>query len=105
MSRYRFTPQAEGDLFEIWSYIARDSLAAANKVESAIYDACAFLAEHPEGDHELKDLTPLPLRFWTLPRYRNYIVVYDPDTTPLQVIRVFHGARNVRVALQEKGDA
>jgi hypothetical protein len=26
MSRYQFTPQAVDDLFEIWCYIARDSV-------------------------------------------------------------------------------
>jgi plasmid stabilization system protein ParE len=45
MIRYKFTPQAADDLFEIWSYIARDSSAAANRVEDAVYEACDFLAE------------------------------------------------------------
>jgi plasmid stabilization system protein ParE len=36
MSGYEFTPQAAADLFEIWSYIARDSVQAANRVEDAI---------------------------------------------------------------------
>lgn len=44
MSSYHFTPQAVDDLFEIWSYIAVDDLDAANRVEEAIYAACAFLA-------------------------------------------------------------
>jgi hypothetical protein len=29
MSRYRLTPQAVDDLFEIWTYIAGDNLEAA----------------------------------------------------------------------------
>lgn len=48
-----------------------------------------------------KDLTALPLRFWTLPRYRNYTIVYDPSSKPLQIIRVLHGARNIAVVLRE----
>jgi plasmid stabilization system protein ParE len=43
MSRYQFTPQAADDLFEIWSYISRDSVKAANRVEDAVYKACALL--------------------------------------------------------------
>jgi hypothetical protein len=31
MIDYRFTPEAEEDLFEIWCYIARDTVAAANR--------------------------------------------------------------------------
>ncbi len=33
---YQFTPQAIDDLFQIWSYIAQDSLDAANRVEEVI---------------------------------------------------------------------
>lgn len=39
MIDYRFTPEAEEDLFEIWCYIARNSVATANRAESAVYDA------------------------------------------------------------------
>jgi plasmid stabilization system protein ParE len=47
MSRYRLTPQAKADLRSIWSYIAFDNVEAADRVEEAIYDACAYLAETP----------------------------------------------------------
>jgi plasmid stabilization system protein ParE len=36
MSRFQLTPQAIEDLFEIWTYIARDNLEAANAVEDAV---------------------------------------------------------------------
>jgi hypothetical protein len=45
MNRYQFTPQAVDDLFEIWSYIAADNVAAAESVEDAVYSACSFLEE------------------------------------------------------------
>jgi plasmid stabilization system protein ParE len=47
MSSYQLTQQAVEDLFEIWSYIAADDIEAANRVEAAIYDACAQLADTP----------------------------------------------------------
>jgi len=47
MSRVQFTPQAADDLLDIWAYIARESVDAANRVEDAVYQACAFLAEGP----------------------------------------------------------
>lgn len=47
MTRYQFTPQALDDLFEIWSYIAQDNPAAADRVEQAIYGACELLAGAP----------------------------------------------------------
>ena len=47
MSVYALTPLAKADIFDIWSYIADDSEETANRVEQAIYDACAFVAEAP----------------------------------------------------------
>lgn len=42
-----------------------------------------------------EDLTALPLRFWLVQPYRNYLIVYRPETKPLQVIRIIHaGAKH-----------
>ncbi len=75
MSGYQFTPQAIEDLFEIWSYIAGDDLEAASRVEEAIYAACAFLADALLAGRIREDLTSLPLRFWVVQPYRNYLIV------------------------------
>jgi plasmid stabilization system protein ParE len=101
MSHYQFTPQAVADLFEIWTYIARDNLEAANRVEEAVYEACGFLAEGPLRGKTREDLTRLPLRFWTVQSFPNYIIVYDPATKPLQVIRILHGSRDILAILAE----
>ena len=95
MSSYQFTPQAVDDLFQIWSYIAGDDLGAANRVEEAIHTACGFLADTPLAGSTREDLTSLPLRFWLVQPYRSYWIVYDPETKPLQVIRIIHAARNL----------
>src|SRR5438132_13025683 len=102
MSAYVFTPLAKTDIFDIWSYIADDSEDAANRVEQAIYDACAFVAEAPMRGHSRPDLTTRSLRFWTLTRCPNYTVVYRPETDPLQVIAVLHGKRNIRRILKQR---
>lgn len=101
MNLYRFTPQASNDLFEIWNNIARDSVDAANRVEEAVYEACAFLAEGPLRGHVREDLTKLPLRFWVVQPYPKYIVVYDPRPHPLQIIRILQGARNISAILAQ----
>ena len=102
MSSYVLTPLAKADVFDIWSYIAEDSVEAAGRVEQAIYDACAFLAEAPLRGHGRQDLTDRPLRFWTLVRYPNYTVVYRPERKPLEVVAVLHGKRNIRRILRER---
>ena len=102
MILYRLTSKAKADLRSIWSYIAVDSVEAADRVEEAIYDACAFLAESPLRGHSRKDLTKWPVRFWTVPRYSNYVIVYDQADRPLKIIRILHGARNVARELKSE---
>jgi antitoxin ParD1/3/4 len=95
MSRYQLTPQAVTDLFDIWNFIAQDNPSAADRVEEAIFHACAFLVESPHAGRLRKDLTPLPLRFWVANPFSNYLIVYDPETIPLQIIRIIHAARDL----------
>jgi plasmid stabilization system protein ParE len=45
-------------------------------------------------------LTSLPVRIWIIPRYPNYVVVYDPAAKPLRIIRLLHGAREIRRQLE-----
>lgn len=102
MSGYRLTPSAENDLIEIWCYVARDSADAANRVEEAIYDACGLLARSSHTGHVRPDLTRRPVRFWTVSPFKKYVVIYDPDTHPLRILRILHGARNLRAQLKHQ---
>ncbi len=102
MSGYVLTPLARSDIFEIWRFIASDNEEAADRVEQAIYKACAFIAENPMRGHSRTDLTKYPLRLWTLTRYPNYSVVYSPETDPMQIVAVLNGKRNLRRILSER---
>ena len=42
-----------------------------------------------------KELTSRPVRFWTVQRFPNYLIVYRPDARPLQIIRILHGMRDL----------
>ena len=96
------TPLAKADIFDIWSYIADDNEDAADRVEQAIYDACAFVAQAPMRGHSRPGITTRSLRFWTLTRFPNYAVVYRPETAPLEIVAVMHGRRNIRRILKER---
>lgn len=48
MAKVLRTSLAEQDLFEIWSYIARDNLAAADRMIRRIHEAFAMLLRNPE---------------------------------------------------------
>jgi plasmid stabilization system protein ParE len=83
MSAYVFTPEAEEDLFEVWLHTAQDSPESVDRVESELHNFCAFLASRPYAGHNRPDVTTLAVRFWTVPRFVRYIIVYDPVSDPL----------------------
>ena len=55
------------------------------------------LGLEPGLGHVREDLTGRPLKFW--PVY-SYLVVYDPETKPIQIIRVLHGMRDIEDILR-----
>jgi plasmid stabilization system protein ParE len=98
---FQLTPRALNDLSDIWDYIAEDNVGAANRVESAILSVCNSLAKHPMLGSKRTEITLLPVRFWTVTRFPNYIVVYRPDTKPLHILAVLHGKRNIKAMLED----
>jgi hypothetical protein len=67
MRDYVLTPLVKADIFNIWTYIAENSESIADRVEQAIYEACALLAQGPSRGYSRPDLTTRSLRLWTLP--------------------------------------
>lgn len=93
-ARYVLAPQAADDLFEIWRYIKEQSDSiVADRVESAIREKFVFLARTPGAGHSRKDLTQEAVKFY--PVY-SYLIVYRPETKPLQIVSILHGRRAVR---------
>ena len=90
------------DLDEIWSFIASDNEAAANRVEFGILEACNLLARNPLIGSKREEITSQPVRFWVVTRYPNYTVIYRPDTKPLEVISIVHAKRNIRRLVTER---
>ena len=97
---FQFTPQAAEDLDAIWWFIAEDNRDAANRVEMEIIATCRRLAKHPRMGTKRQDITPLPVRFWTITKFPNYVIVYRPDSAPLQVVAVLHGKRDLKKVLE-----
>ncbi len=99
---FQFTPQATEDVDAIWCFIAEDYREAADKVELEILATCRRLAKRPLMGSKRQDITPRPMRFWTVTKFPNYVIVYRPETIPLQVIAVLHGMRDIREALEKR---
>ena len=87
---YVLSRRALHDLIDIWNYIARRDVDAADRVLEEIDTAFLKLAAHPEMGHIREDLAPRSYRFW--PIY-SYLIIYRPNTSPLEIARVWHGAQ------------
>jgi plasmid stabilization system protein ParE len=98
--RYVLAPQAARDLVQIWHYVRREvSREAADRVESIVLAKCVYLASFPGAGHWRHDLTSADVRFFSV---YSYLIVYRPETKPLQVVTILHGSRDVGRILSER---
>jgi plasmid stabilization system protein ParE len=64
MKGYVPSTGAESDLDEIWEYIAKDSIQAADLWIEKLFVAFGKLARNPGMGHSRKDRTTYPILFW-----------------------------------------
>jgi plasmid stabilization system protein ParE len=93
MKRFSIRPQAKVDLLEIWDYIARDSIEAANRLADRLDAAVVRVAEWPGIGHSRSDVNDPRYRFYSV---GNYIIAYRVEKSAALIIRVVHGARDFR---------
>lgn len=86
------TARARLDLFAIWEYIASDSINAADKVIADIERSFDRLATMPGMGHTRQEIDDPRYRFWLV---HSYLIVYRHDTTPIQVLRIVSGYRDL----------
>ena len=94
MATWVLSPVAESELAEILDYIA-DQSGSRRVVENVLADfvkAFEELAAAPGIGFCRTRLTGHNVRWWPVHRY---LVVYDPQATPLRVLRILHGARDL----------
>ena len=95
--RFVFTEAAESQFLGILDDLSEESESAAVRVRMAVFDALGRLVGMPEMGHTREDLTSRPVKFWPV---FSYLIVYDPQATPLTVLAVLHGARDVETLLR-----
>jgi addiction module RelE/StbE family toxin len=86
----RWTAPAAKDLQEITRYIRRDSPSAARAVAKALFDAANALDLFPLRGREARVAGTRELVVPGLP----YIVVYQVTGAAIQILHIYHGARN-----------
>ena len=98
--RYILAPQAARDLVQIWQYIKKESSQqTADRVESVIRSKFVYLADFPQGGHWRRDLTAAEVRFLAV---YSYLIVYRPETKPLQIVAILHTHRDVARILPKR---
>ena len=104
MPKFILAPCVEDELWVIWTFIAQDNPAAAARVIEGAYETFKNLADRPGlgrprkfSDPRLKDV-----RSWRVFGFDNYLIFYRPVPEGIQVLHVYHGARNINALFGEK---
>ena len=86
----RWTAPAAQDLQEITGFIRKDNPSAARSVAKALFDAVNSLEDFPLRGRAGRVAGTRELIIPALP----YIVVYQVVATFIQILHIYHGARN-----------
>lgn len=89
-----FTDAADADIDDIWFSVAQDNIDAADRLVDALSHALTLILNQPmmgvarpELGNELRSF------IW----HKNYLLYYQRWRDGIAVIRVLHGARDVRM--------
>src|SRR5256885_1172697 len=101
MSGYILSPESEEDIFEIWSYLAKEAgIDLADRIESELFEKFSLLAHNPGLGHKRPDLTMFPVLLYRAFPYQ-YMIVYRPRT-PLEIVGVLHAKRHIKRILKKR---
>lgn len=99
MRRFILARSAASDVRQIYEYVFEQSPSAAKRLLRKLRGSFAELGRMPGMGHVREDLTEEDLRFWSV---GAYLVIYQPHSTPIEIIHVVHSARDVRALLEDE---
>ena len=86
------SPQSRRDTLQIWRRIAQDNITAADDLTDSFTAALDLLARFPEigraRDELRAELKSFPVR--------KYLLLYKHVPDGIELVRVVHGARDLR---------
>lgn len=95
---YQLTETAEAELAEILLYVAdRDGVERALYVHDRFVQAFELLAAQQGAGTTRPNLTGEHVRWWFV---FKWVVIYDPESSPISILRVIHGARDLERLLR-----
>jgi len=104
MGEYFLDPCVEDELWGIWEYIAKDNPEAATRVVEAAYETFANLALTPGLGTLRRFRNPRiqGVRSWRVSGFDNYLIFYRGVHDDVQILHVYHGARNIDALFAEQ---
>ena len=91
----RLSGEAEQDVAEIFAWIHADNPDAADRFLSAFRQELKLLSLHPFIGRRRR-FRVRGVRSWRVSGFENYHIFYRPGDAELAVVRVLHGARDLR---------
>ena len=99
MAEAHFSPLADADLFEIWDFLATDSLAAADRFVEELSQRANLLAATPLIGRARPELGSQIRSF----PVGNYAIYYRPTEGGIEVARVLSSFRDLEAILGDEG--
>jgi toxin ParE1/3/4 len=96
---YKISKRADSDIDEIWDYIATDNPEAADRFERDLRELFQIIARLPNAGRNREDLAGGSYRSWP---FRAYVIIYRVHGRQVTVVRVIHGARDLRKLFKKK---
>ncbi len=99
MSSYVLSGDADLDLDDIWEYIARDSIDAADRWIGKLFDAFEAIGQAPGLGHKREDLTAYAVLFFPV---GAYLIIYRAIRPVVEIVAITQGARDIPSFLQRR---
>lgn len=91
MPQVFFTRAAREDLIDIWTHIAADDPAAADRVLDRLDEVASHLADNPQMGPARDDIRP-GLRYLVI---GSYLLLYRTTDDGVEIVRAVHGRRDL----------
>ena len=100
MKKVVFSESSKHDLREIWTWIAIDSVGAADAVIDRIRTEIARIGNSPGIGHRRFDLSGnRDYLFWACGRY---LIVYEDVAEFVAILAILHGSRDIPAELRNR---
>ncbi len=103
MANFVLASCIEGELDQIWEFIAKDNPEAATRVVLAAYDTFRALAANPGLGHPqaFRRKAHKNVRTRNVQGFDNYLILYRETSGGIEVLHVYHHARNINALLRK----